>query len=155
MLHALLPYHAFECIVSILSVTLKIFIPSSIPALIANLSLGETSWDTDRKSLIIPGVTIGGGTISTTLLTSNRFLNLATRFAKERTEPLAKELTYRAGKYGDDDPGIAEGDEEESGGLSPLPILLPKHPCNLIRRFLQMLQFQMCITCSRRNIFMP
>ena len=43
-------------------------------------------------NLKIPAITIGGGTVATTLLTSKRFLNKATQFAKEPTEPLAKQL---------------------------------------------------------------
>lgn len=43
-------------------------------------------------NLSIPAITVGGGTIATTLLTSKRFLNKATQFAKEPTEPLAKQL---------------------------------------------------------------
>lgn len=43
-------------------------------------------------NLTIPAVTVGGGTVATTLLTSKRFLNKATQFAKEPTEPLAKQL---------------------------------------------------------------
>jgi hypothetical protein len=35
---------------------------------------------------------IGGGAVLTQLLTSKRFLNLATEFAKLPTEPLAKQL---------------------------------------------------------------
>lgn len=36
--------------------------------------------------------TVGGAALTTTLLTNKKFLNLATRFAKEPTEPLAKQL---------------------------------------------------------------
>ena len=43
-------------------------------------------------NLKIPAITIGGGTVATTLLTSKKFLNKATQFAKEPTEPLAKQL---------------------------------------------------------------
>ena len=43
-------------------------------------------------NLTIPAVTVGGGTVATTLLTDKKFLNLATRFALEPTEPLAKQL---------------------------------------------------------------
>ncbi len=43
-------------------------------------------------NLAIPAVTVGGGTVATTLLTNKRFLNKATQFAKEPTEPLAKQL---------------------------------------------------------------
>jgi hypothetical protein len=43
-------------------------------------------------NLGIPTVTVGGGTLATRLLTSKKFLNKATQFAKEPTEPLAKKL---------------------------------------------------------------
>ncbi len=43
-------------------------------------------------NLTIPAVTVGGGTIATTLLTNKKFFNKATQFAKEPTEPLAKQL---------------------------------------------------------------
>ena len=40
-----------------------------------------------------PAVALGVGTGVTQLLTNKRFLNLATRFAKEPTEPLAQKLS--------------------------------------------------------------
>lgn len=43
-------------------------------------------------NLTIPAITVGGGTVATTLLTSKKFLNKASQFAKEPTEPLAKRL---------------------------------------------------------------
>lgn len=41
---------------------------------------------------ITPLTVIGGGAVLTELLTNKRFLNLATKFAKEPTEPLAQQL---------------------------------------------------------------
>jgi len=43
-------------------------------------------------NLKIPAITVGGGAFANTLLTSKRFLNKATQFAKEPTGPLAKQL---------------------------------------------------------------
>jgi hypothetical protein len=40
----------------------------------------------------IPAITTGGGTVATRLLTSKKFLNKATQFAKEPTVPLADKL---------------------------------------------------------------
>jgi hypothetical protein len=55
----------------------------SVMGLITSLALGNFT---------LPAKVIGGGAVATTLLTSKRFLNKATQFAKEPTEPLAKQL---------------------------------------------------------------
>jgi hypothetical protein len=55
----------------------------SVMGLITSLALGNFT---------LPAKVIGGGAVATTLLTSKRFLNLATKFVKEPTEPLAKQL---------------------------------------------------------------
>jgi hypothetical protein len=55
----------------------------SVMGLITSLALGNFT---------LPAKVIGGGAVATTLLTSKRFLNLATKFAKEPTEPLAKQI---------------------------------------------------------------
>ncbi len=45
-----------------------------------------------KGDFITPFKVIGGGAVLTELLTNKRFLNLATKFAKEPTEPLAQKL---------------------------------------------------------------
>jgi hypothetical protein len=55
----------------------------SVMGLITSLALGNFT---------LPAKVIGGGAVATTLLTSKRFLNKATQFAKEPTEPLARQL---------------------------------------------------------------
>jgi hypothetical protein len=55
----------------------------SVMGLITSLALGNVT---------LPAKVIGGGAVATTLLTSKRFLNKATQFAKEPTEPLAKQI---------------------------------------------------------------
>lgn len=44
-------------------------------------------------NFVLPASVIGGGSLATNLLTNNKFLNQATKFAKKPTEPLAKHLS--------------------------------------------------------------
>jgi len=55
----------------------------SVMGLITSIALGN---------LILPAKVIGGGAVATKLLTSKKFLNKATQFAKEPTEPLAQKV---------------------------------------------------------------
>jgi hypothetical protein len=55
----------------------------SVMGLITSIALGN---------LTLPAKVIGGGAVATKLLTSKRFLNMATQFAKEPTEPLAQKV---------------------------------------------------------------
>jgi len=55
----------------------------SVMGLITSVALGNVT---------LPAKVIGGGTVATKLLTSKKFLNKATQFAKEPSKPLAKQL---------------------------------------------------------------
>ena len=58
-------------------------IVGSVAALVTSIVVGDFT---------TPLKVIGGGAVLTQLLTNKRFLNLAAKFAKEPTEPLAKKL---------------------------------------------------------------
>ena len=58
-------------------------IVSSVAALVTSIVVGDFT---------TPLKVIGGGAVLTQLLTNKRFLNLATKFAKEPTQPLAQKL---------------------------------------------------------------
>lgn len=58
-------------------------IVGSVAALVTSIVVGD---------LTTPFKVIGGGAVLTELLTNKRFLNLATKFAKQPAEPLAKQL---------------------------------------------------------------